>query len=829
MKPPFSLLPPHRPLVELLPKIHRHLQHIPTIRNIGIGAKEVGGELTRELAFRVHVRVKLPLESVPLAWRIPTRIEGVATDVVVSRGRSRPCSSTPNVYPGRKITRAATGSTLSVGTIGLVVKQPQGAQEMRAILTCEHVIKPASKLLADMDLYVGEKNTCNDPVADTLLDPEHALNCLVKFEGRFFSVDAGLARLKPKVKSTNKLSTISNLKPQLRDILTTFSAADLQLPTSIDPSTAGLNIARAKVKPINEIVKLAKIGAHKHGAITEFTSGTITGICVVGDRPMDLRDAPNATETSVLAEPRFVFEMWIEPDPAHSREYDETYAFEISLKDEILHFYDDQMFPSKVTATVVKQDSKTFTLHLKGRVFSLKGDSGSAVVDNDGRIVGLLGAGGMRGFNVYGTGETVFLPTGYGVVQFIRPTFAALNLQESSIVPAGDPQRGESIDIQTVERLERTRTEEILDNLSEAIGHTPDGERLAALARSHLQELQRLIHHRRRVTVVWHRSKGPAFLASFLRGTKDVEYLLPKQIEGVTIGQSLQGLRTALLAEGSDPLKEALNNNGDWLSDLLQRANSVAHLFRLLAPDGLGPVEVQPFLAIVNARGVPGTAGAVVRGKDGVLQLLCNWHVLYGGGADTGEKIFAVDERNSRMQLTHIGDTAAGRIGRIMYGGVPVFIDCAIGTLAPRHTLPGWIQEKLQILSRCPGQAHPYPGQRVSKDGAATDRTYGRVVDIAYPDLPTIEGRRYDAPGQLLIQATGAAGVPSETEVNFSAGGDSGAAVVDDQHSLVGLLWGSNASGDGIATPIGAVLEALDVELVMDYAKLELLSEVSDG
>jgi hypothetical protein len=99
-------------------------------------------------------------------------------------------------------------------------------------------------------------------------------------------------------------------------------------------------------------------------------------------------------------------------------------------------------------------------------------------------------------------------------------------------------------------------------------------------------------------------------------------------------------------------------------------------------------------------------------------------------------------------------------------------------------------------------------GETVSKIGARSGMTMGAVVDVCYPDVACIENWTYAAPRQILIRgANGSA---------FSAEGDSGAAVVNGSGQVVGLLWGTTSSGEGIACHIRPVLEALDISLATD-------------
>ncbi|MBC7782823.1 MAG: hypothetical protein H7144_03205 [Burkholderiales bacterium] len=80
------------------------------------------------------------------------------------------------------------------------------------------------------------------------------------------------------------------------------------------------------------------------------------------------------------------------------------------------------------------------------------------------------------------------------------------------------------------------------------------------------------------------------------------------------------------------------------------------------------------------------------------------------------------------------------------------------------------------------------------------------MADVCYPDHPYIGERWWNAPGQLLIDSR-------DDQLNFSAPGDSGAAVLDQQERVIGLLWGTNANGQGIACPIQPVLESLEASL----------------
>ena len=61
------------------------LLHIPGVTGVDIGRKFVGGDKTDELAIRVYVAEKKPLDDIPEGEQIPKSIEGIKTDVVQRR------------------------------------------------------------------------------------------------------------------------------------------------------------------------------------------------------------------------------------------------------------------------------------------------------------------------------------------------------------------------------------------------------------------------------------------------------------------------------------------------------------------------------------------------------------------------------------------------------------------------------------------------------------------------------------------------------------------------------------------------------------------------
>jgi hypothetical protein len=211
-------------------------------------------------------------------------------------------------------------------------------------------------------------------------------------------------------------------------------------------------------------------------------------------------------------------------------------------------------------------------------------------------------------------------------------------------------------------------------------------------------------------------------------------------------------------------------------------------------------------IPIVNARGVPGSAGALALGANGTRYFISCSHVLYGRGATTGDRVWVRGESGSRKSWFELGRTARGFLGQISYRGHITFIDCALGRLNDESLLPPPIREAIQEMPLITGAAAAGVGARVSKRGWITGQTHGVVADVDHYDYPGFEDQAQDAPGQILIR-------PDGDGRNFSAPGESGCAVLESDHRVIGFLWGCNAYGEGIAFPASPALEHLGVTL----------------
>lgn len=199
-------------------------------------------------------------------------------------------------------------------------------------------------------------------------------------------------------------------------------------------------------------------------------------------------------------------------------------------------------------------------------------------------------------------------------------------------------------------------------------------------------------------------------------------------------------------------------------------------------------------LSAVAAPQTPGTLGCLVRTTDtSELMALSAYHVLAEWTTWTpGGNVVQPAMADGGVD----GGDAIGTVQRASFGGN---VDCAICTVSGRSA-----QGRVLQIGDLAGSAAAVVNSTVRKRGRTTGLSSGLVaatdysVSISYSSLGgDLGGRGY----VNQIRVTGASvGV-----------GDSGAAIVDAQNRVVGLLIGYSGSSTIIANPIADVLSALSV------------------
>jgi hypothetical protein len=150
-------------LLMLVPEVRWRLAHIPSVRNVGVGAKEVGGSITDEFAFRIYVDEKRPPDAIAPGEHIPPAIKHILTDVIVASAsdvladtsKRRPLKGGFQVK--NEFVQGGDGDFLA-GTLGCLAEVDIVTRDLVG-LTCEHVIMAGQ---SNLTIKVGQPDysTC---------------------------------------------------------------------------------------------------------------------------------------------------------------------------------------------------------------------------------------------------------------------------------------------------------------------------------------------------------------------------------------------------------------------------------------------------------------------------------------------------------------------------------------------------------------------------------------------------------------------------------------------------------------------------------------------
>ena len=190
--------------------------------------------------------------------------------------------------------------------------------------------------------------------------------------------------------------------------------------------------------------------------------------------------------------------------------------------------------------------------------FADHGDSGSVVVNAQNRIVGLLYA------------VDAVDPT-RGIACHIHPVMAYLSI--TPITTANPPVGPAGQTLNDVEGIFTgiNHTTEVRERFL----NTRKGAEIYQQILDHRQEVIALVNHRRPVTVAWHRSKGPTFLAHFVNNARDPTHVIPFEVEGITRDQMIQRMAEVLTQHGSESLQQVIRH---YIDEVMGFINSFDNL-----------------------------------------------------------------------------------------------------------------------------------------------------------------------------------------------------------------------------------------------------------
>ena len=206
--------------------------------------------------------------------------------------------------------------------------------------------------------------------------------------------------------------------------------------------------------------------------------------------------------------------------------------------------------------------------------FSMHGDSGAVIIDQDGFIVGLL-------MGAHGGGP----PEHRTIANHISDVCSALGI-EINIDRSAHPSAGPRVDVPraTFEFQPNAETAELYaKGKARLLGDTA-GAWLWALGEEHREEIVTLITSHRPVTVAWHRAGGPAVFAAALKTIRDGGEALPTPPNGTTLEAGLIRIGDALAAHGSAALRDAIAEHREVLLDAVRDSETLDDVLDKLRP-----------------------------------------------------------------------------------------------------------------------------------------------------------------------------------------------------------------------------------------------------
>ena len=552
-------------------RAREQLGKLEGVVGVGYGRKEKARAFTTDMAIHVFVQEKKVERALSAEQRIPATFEGYRTDVrIVPRLRQAAlCNDetrNPTIQGGIQIQARKKDGTFvgdkGKGTLGCIVKKRGDSGDDNVyLLTCHHVLYDAGE---SKEMYVYHPS--NPPVSD--MKSATLVGTVIGGVKREVTFDSAI--------------TVPRTLPA-----TGTESVIIPFDAYIDCAIAQLRVGGCCASICNEDqVKFDSTVIDLNPPLTPVTRlNRITDVRnVFGDVNISLPpDAALGTATDANR----VYKV----GRSTARTVGIVVGVNSSVRDGGL------VFRHGVIEVAFDTSSTALRTNCLGRAsFAESGDSGSIVVDKDNRAIGILFGGRdveePLGSNQYvsyvcaigpvldalqvsivttggtshgsseatdGSGVALYGPTSRFPETEGKTLFSALDASGASL-PRSAP-RTERL-FPTTETAERMRT------AGESLRETPRGRELHEAIMSVRGEIGYLIRSCRPVTVVWHRNRGPAFLAQVLNHVRGDAAVIARDIGGVTRETFLARLSVILAAHGSLSLRQAIERHGPVLMTL---------------------------------------------------------------------------------------------------------------------------------------------------------------------------------------------------------------------------------------------------------------------
>jgi hypothetical protein len=530
------ILANHAEFQQTYARAQAYFKQFDGVAGVGFGLKETGGKLSENISIIVYVREKKNAEDLPPDQRIPPQFEGYRTDVsVVDEATDMGCENTaenPVIQGGIQI-----GISSGEGTLGCIVKRRNDSgRENVYLLTCKHV------------LY-DQTHGANDVVYHPFHPDNGASHDLGPIQPG--AIKDNVHRVEPDPVNPGQTHAV--------DYYVDAAVARINLDSTCCGSTC------------------TKDKTH--------TDSTIVDLVLNGGRVADVRDVMHdATIIYTPQNQRLVYKSGRTTRRTVGRVVRINHSFSASRDTSIPN--SQPIAASNVIQIELDPDHNQNGLNCQGNLFFLdEGDSGSLVVDEDGKAIGLATSTNFitnrsnashivavldaLQVSIVSTGTShgsTSATDGSGVaVASIPPDLA--NFPDGQIVFASDAAAGPfgMPALVAVSDDEQRYMRGLLDRLRS----TRRGRALHELFGRLRREAGYLVRNHKLVKVAWNRNKGPAFMAHTLDHIKGNADRVPREVEGVSVVTLLARMAEVLTAYGSNPLREAIEAHRDEIAAML--------------------------------------------------------------------------------------------------------------------------------------------------------------------------------------------------------------------------------------------------------------------
>jgi hypothetical protein len=495
---------------------------LPHVRSVGVGLRVRGGKPTGELAFRVYVDTKVLRAALAPGDVIPDNVEGIPIDVI-EIGRAKRICWTKGTRPlvGGVEISDSPFDALSTKS-GTLGCMVTTADGKIAALSCEHVLK--HKMHLDKRVYQPFFDECLGFQCNKIGDSIDGYEDHFELDNTSFWIDCAIGVLDGGIDKRFRLRSVTHK--------IVGGPVDVSMPDGVK----GI----VRVDGTGQIVAIRdEAGVLIDTTLIKGTASALPGTLVwkIGNR------------TGLTA--------GVVEDPLGT------------VGDDVTGDDDHNVVLVRALAGYKNGNIQQFADH---------GDSGSVVLDLSNRIVGIVT--GLY-TNKLNDGNSELLTYACNIAPVLAYLKATINVSPETIGPTGAVQPS----AQVHEEPDEIDFGERLHALAKRARQTRGGRALIALIERHAAEVQDLVFRCRAVTVVWHRHRGPNFVALLARSVGDPTSVLPAESGGISLSRLITAMAAALRRHGSPGLRVDVATHEQWLLGVIDGCDSLDDVFARLEED----------------------------------------------------------------------------------------------------------------------------------------------------------------------------------------------------------------------------------------------------